>query len=79
MDVGTIAFSTFEKGKILPFLADSLSKEIVYQVVEDKTLWNQNIIPFSLPPFFDLVLGDVSGGSSSASMVRFSRDLSCYL
>jgi phosphomevalonate kinase len=31
--------------------------------------WNQKIIPLSLPPGLDIVMGDVSGGSSSTSMV----------
>jgi len=60
------------------FLASGFSKcmepnptsETVYEAVINDTLWGQTITPLSLPPHFDIVMGDVCGGSSSTSMAR---------
>ncbi len=40
------------------------------QLVDSSQL-NQKVAPFQLPPGIDIMLGDVSGGSSSVSMVFF--------
>lgn len=48
------------------------------KLVKDKQLqggWGQTIRPFSFPPGIDVILGDVCGGSSSPSMVLYSKSL----
>lgn len=44
-------------------------QEIASLVLDKNDLWNQIITPFKLPSGFELVMGDVCGGSSSTSMV----------
>lgn len=45
---------------------------ILYNTVENKSLWDEQVIPFNLPDGIEVMMGDVCGGSSSSSMV-------CYL
>ena len=47
---------------------------ILYQTVEDNTLWDEQIIPFILPYQMEVMMGDVCGGSSSSSMVRINSN-----
>jgi phosphomevalonate kinase len=43
--------------------------ELLAATVENRSQWDQNILPFQLPEGLDIVMGDVCGGSSSSSMV----------
>ena len=52
-------------------MQEVVDPNVLRQAVTNKLLWDQQIVPFQLPPHIDLVLGDVcSGGSSSSSMAR---------
>ena len=42
----------------------------LYDAITTERLWTQKIIPFSLPPGLEIMMGDVCAGSSSTSMVN---------
>ena len=50
----------------------SCDDDILFSIVMQPTVWNQTVVNLSLPPYMDVVLGDVCGGSSSTSMVLLS-------
>jgi len=50
-------------------LEDKVSATALHAAVTSQSLWDEQVVPLSLPPHIDIVLGDVCGGSSSTSMV----------
>jgi ERG8-type phosphomevalonate kinase len=72
---GSQIYRRFSESKI-PFdrlINDDPRGELLYSTVRDKSLWDQDILPFHLPNGMDIVMGDVCGGSSSSSMVLVSK------
>lgn len=68
---GTIAYSRFNPQILENYLKEPLpSSNLLAQLVDSSQL-NQKVAPFQLPLGIDIMLGDVSGGSSSVSMVFF--------
>ena len=51
-------------------LEADVSSSVIHATVKDATLWTQTVSAFSLPQSLDIIMGDVCGGSSSASMAR---------
>ena len=51
-------------------LNEKVDPAIVRNAALDAKIWNQRIIPFTLPPPLSLMMGDVCGGSSSVSMAK---------
>ena len=73
---GSQIYRRFSESKI-PFdrlISDDPHGELLYSTVRDRSLWDQDILPFHLPCGMDIVMGDVCGGSSSSSMVLTSPD-----
>ena len=48
----------------------SIDGTILHRVCTQYSLWDSTAIPATLPPGLTLILGDVSGGSNTPSMVR---------
>ena len=51
-------------------LSANVSSAVIHAAVKNAALWTQSVSAFSLPQSLDIVMGDVCGGSSSASMAR---------
>jgi len=84
---GTIAYSRFNPQILENYLKEPLpSSNLVCTIISkskylandfqlaqlvDSSQLNQKVAPFQLPLGIDIMLGDVSGGSSSVSMVFF--------
>ena len=51
-------------------LSATVAASVIHATVCDAALWTQTVSAFSLPQSLDIVMGDVCGGSSSASMAR---------
>lgn len=66
---GTQTYARFPK-HILDPVFENRSVESVYNAVMDREMWTQVIQPLNLPKGFDIVMGDVCGGSESASMAK---------
>mmetsp|Transcript_1012 Transcript_1012/g.1113 ORF Transcript_1012/g.1113 Transcript_1012/m.1113 type:complete len:557 (-) Transcript_1012:189-1859(-) len=66
---GTQVYKRFS-AESLNICLNNASSSVIFNTVNNNTLWTQQIDPFSLPPSFDLVMGDVCGGSSSTSMAK---------
>lgn len=69
---GTQTYKRFSATSFASCLEDVVPPEVLYRAVmhsDGAAGWNQAIGSFQLPPGLVLVLGDVCGGSSSASMV----------
>eukprot|EP01040_Poterioochromonas_malhamensis_P007562 gene7562-8164_t len=67
---GTIAYSRFNPQILENYLKEPLpSSNLLAQLVDSSQL-NQKVAPFQLPLGIDIMLGDVSGGSSSVSMAK---------
>ncbi|KAG7382745.1 phosphomevalonate kinase [Phytophthora pseudosyringae] len=51
---------------------DAMRPEEIAKCITDRSLWNTSsrVKPVQLPPFFHLMMGDVSSGSATVSMVR---------
>jgi phosphomevalonate kinase len=47
----------------------ALASSRLYEFIADRSEWTEQRTQFKLPRYLDVVLGDVCGGSSSASMV----------
>lgn len=67
---GTQLYVRFSASGFSKCMEPNPSSDIVYESVMNDALWGQTMTPFSLPPCFDIVMGDVCGGSSSTSMAR---------
>lgn len=65
---GTQIYSRFSS-EGLQSCMNNPTPSAVFSAVGDAALWNQSVIPFSLPNSIDIMMGDVCGGSSSTSMV----------
>lgn len=66
---GTQSYKRFS-AESLSACMNNASPSVIFNTVNDASLWTQQTEPFSLPPSFDLVMGDVCGGSSSTSMAK---------
>lgn len=63
-------FSTSVLTRILELdQLDQVTPDLLLQTITS-TDWDQKITTFTLPPFVDLVLGDVCGGSETPGMVK---------
>lgn len=82
---GTQLYRRFSADTFLDCLDDTVEGPAIFKAVMSKPddkentynnksgvpfNWNETIIPLSLPPSLDIVMGDVFGGSSSTSMAR---------
>lgn len=67
---GTQAYQRFGQEPFVKCLEGNVPGDLIHKTVAvDTSNWNQEVIPFNLPPHLDILLGDVCGGSSSTSMV----------
>ncbi len=66
---GTQVYQRFSQEPFAGCLEEVVSSKMVFDTVTNNSLWNQEVIPFNLPPGIDIILCDVCGGSSSTSMV----------
>lgn len=66
---GTQTYARFPKD-ILDPVFENKSIESVYNTVMDRVMWTQVVQPLNLPQGFDIVMGDVCGGSESTSMAK---------
>jgi phosphomevalonate kinase len=67
---GTQVYVRFDPAPLLPCLDSTASYDIIFDTATNAEIWNQLTNPFSLPPGLNIVMGDVCGGSSSASMAK---------
>ncbi|KAL3673653.1 hypothetical protein V7S43_001352 [Phytophthora oleae] len=70
---GSQRYTRFPASILNPFtLEDALNPKEIAKCVEDRALWNTSsrVKPVRLPSSFRLMMGDVSSGSATVSMVR---------
>ena len=72
MWVGTQLYRRFaaDGDGLASCLEADVSSSVIHATVKDAKLWTQTVSAFSLPQSLDIIMGDVCGGSSSASMAR---------
>jgi phosphomevalonate kinase len=68
-DSGTQLYQRFSPLPFQAIMEPGVSSKGVYEAVTSADKWTHKITPFSLPSGFDIMMGDVCGGSSSTSMV----------
>lgn len=67
---GSQVYQRFSAKEFEACMAPNAPASVIYRAVTTESLWTHRIRSLDLPPGFDLVMGDVCGGSSSASMAR---------
>jgi phosphomevalonate kinase len=73
-DVAAAVYGTQTYSRFPPTILDGVlanaTVESIYSTVMDREEWTQKIQPLNLPLGFDIVMGDVCGGSESTSMAK---------
>ena len=71
---GTQIYQRFDqanfKNEYASISQQKICDDSLYRCVMNERLWDQTVEELQLPPGFDVVMGDVMGGSSSSSMVH---------
>ena len=67
---GSQVYQRFRAEPFAACMAPNAPAAVIYEAILSREKWSQSIRPLDLPPGLDLIMGDVCGGSSSASMAR---------
>lgn len=67
---GTQLYQRFDADNFSACMDGHATSQQLYAAVTTERLWTQKIIPFSLPPGIEIMMGDVCAGSSSTSMAK---------
>ena len=73
-DVAAAVYGTQTYSRFPPSILDDVlerpTADSIYNVVMDRSSWTQRIQSLNLPNGFDIIMGDVCGGSESTSMAK---------